>query len=82
MTKTKKTYEQELEEFYNEPVPIMLVKDNWKRKDDLTVTVNGTNYQIKRGVSVMVPRKGALTVERSHKQELAAEKYIESLKEA
>ena len=32
--------------------------------------------------SVMVPRKVALTVERSHKQELAAEKYIESLKEA
>lgn len=80
MTNTQK-YEAELEQFYNEPVPIMLVKDNWKRKDDLTVTVNGTNYQIKRGETVMVPRKVALAVERSDKQSIAAEEYIESLKE-
>ncbi|HIV86148.1 MAG TPA: hypothetical protein H9900_04990 [Candidatus Monoglobus merdigallinarum] len=76
----KKSYEAELESYYNEPVPIMLVKDNWKYKDDLTVTLNGTNYQIKRGVPVNVPRKVALVIERSHKQELEAEKYIESLK--
>lgn len=81
MTKAQKN-KAELEQFYNELVPIMLVKDNWKNKDDLTVTVNGTNYQIKRGTTVMVPRKVALVVERSHNQELAAEKYIESLKEA
>ena len=81
MTKKQK-YEAELEQFYNELVPIMLVKDNWKYKDDLTVTVNGTNYQIKRGQQVMVPRKVALVVERAHKQEIAAEKYIDSLKEA
>ncbi len=73
-------YEVEIESFYSEPIPIMLVKDNWKRKDDLTVTVNGVNYQIKRGVPVTVPRNVALAVERGHKQELAAEKYIESLK--
>ena len=56
MTKQQK-HEAELESFYNEPVPVMLVKDNWKNKDDLTVTVNGVNYQIKRGESVTVPRK-------------------------
>ena len=58
----------------------MLIKDNAKYKDDLTVTVNGTNYQIQRGVQVMVPRKVALTIERSHKQELEAQAYMESLK--
>ncbi len=79
MTKKQK-YEAELEAFYNEPVPLMLVKDNWKNKDDLTVTVNGTNYQIKRGETVTVPRKVALAVERAHRQEIAAEKYVDSLK--
>ena len=60
----------------------LLYAHNWKKKDDLTVTVNGTNYQIKRGVEVMVPRSVALAIERSNKQEIEAEKYIESLKEA
>ena len=81
MTKQQK-HEAELEAFYNEPVPVMLVKDNWKNKDDLTVTVNGVNYQIKRGESVTVPRKVALAVERADKQAAAAEKYIDSLKGA
>lgn len=86
MTNTKQNKnidnEKELENFYMQPVPLMLVKDKSKHKDDLTVTVNGINYQIKRGVPVTVPRCVALAVERSHKQELAAEEYIESLKEA
>ena len=81
MTKKQKQ-EAELEAFYNEPVPVMLVKDNWKHKDDLTVTVNGVNYQIKRGESVTVPRKVALAVERADKQAAAAETYIDSLKGA
>ncbi len=86
MTKSNKNTDinikNELDSFYMEPVPLMLIKDNSKNKDDLTVTVNGINYQIKRGVPVTVPRCVALAVERSHKQELAAEEYIESLKEA
>ena len=82
MANTKQTVTDELEQFYNEPVPVTLIKDNWKKKDDLTVTVNGTNYQIKRGVEVMVPRSVALAIERSNTQEIEAEKYIESLKEA
>ena len=86
MTKSKTNKDinikNELDSFYMEPVPLMLIKDKSKNKDDLTVTVNGVNYQIKRGVPVTVPRCVALAVERSHKQELAAEEYIESLKEA
>lgn len=80
MAKTSKTKSSALEKYYNELVPVMLIKDNAKYKDDLTVTVNGTNYQIQRGVQVMVPRKVALTIERSHKQELEAQAYMESLK--
>ncbi len=80
MAKTSNTKNSALEKYYNELVPVMLIKDNAKYKDDLTVTVNGTNYQIQRGVQVMVPRKVALTIERSHKQELEAQAYMESLK--
>ena len=68
-----------VEEYYGELVPVMLIKDNHKHKDDLTVTLNGTNYQIKRGGKVMVPRNVALVIERAHAQELAAEEYIENL---
>ncbi len=78
-TKRKPT-ESELDKYYNEPVPVMLIKDNAKYKDDVTVTVNGVNYQIQRGVQVMVPRKVALALERARKQELAAQEYMDSLK--
>lgn len=66
--------------YYKESVPVMLMKDNNRYKDDVTVTINGVNYQIQRGVSVMVPRSVALCLERSHAQELAAQEYLESLK--
>lgn len=65
-----------------ETVPLFLTKDRKTKNDDLTVTVNGVNYQIKRGVKVSVPRCVALAVERSLKQEADAEEYIDSLKNA
>ena len=68
------------EDYYKELVPVMLIKDYNRYKDDVTVTVNGINYQIQRGVSVMVPRSVALVLERSHQQELEAQEYLESLK--
>ncbi len=71
---------QMTEQYYKEPVPVMLMKDNTRYKDDVTVTVNGINYQIQRGVPVTVPRCVALVLERSRSQELAAQEYLESLK--
>ncbi len=71
---------EKIEAFYNELVPVMLIKDNVKYKDDVTVTVNGTNYQLQRGVQIMVPRCVALVLERSRMQELEAQAYMESLK--
>ncbi len=71
---------KDIKKYYTESVPVILNKDNNRCKDDLTVTVNGTNYQIQRGVSVMVPRCVALVLERSNKQEMAAQAYLDSLK--
>ena len=79
-TQRQKTQTELLEKFYDELVPVMLIKDNSKYKDDLTVTLNGVNYQIQRGVQVMVPRRVALVLERSHSQEVEAQAYVESLK--
>ena len=71
---------KDIKKYYTESVTVILNKDNNRCKDDLTVTVNGTNYQIQRGVSVMVPRCVALVLERSNKQEIAAQAYLDSLK--
>lgn len=82
MTKTTKTQPTAaaLEKYYNEPVPVMLIKDNAKYKDDVTVTVNGVNYQLKRGVQITVPRKVAMVLERAKEQEAEAQAYMDSLK--
>ena len=57
MAKIKK---QSTEAYYKELVPVMLMKDNSRYKDDVTVTVNGLNYHIQRGVSVLVPKFSTL----------------------
>ena len=80
MATKAKAKAEKIEAFYKELVPVMLIKDNAKYKDDVTVTVNGTNYQIQRGVQVMVPRCVALVLERSRLQELEAQAYMDSLK--
>lgn len=76
----KKATAKSYDRYYNESVPVMLVKDNAKYKDDVTVTVNGVNYQLRRGVQVMVPRKVALVLERSRLQEAEAQAFMDSLK--
>lgn len=70
---------KDIEEFYKEPVSVMLIKDNDRYKEDVTVTLNGINYRIQRGVQVKVPRNVALILERSHKQEMDAQSYVDSL---
>lgn len=82
MVKNTKTQPSEatLEEYYNETVPVLLIKDNAKYKDDVTVTVNGVNYQLKRGVQLKVPRKVAMVLERAREQEAEAQAYMDSLK--
>lgn len=65
------------DDYLEELVEIMLFKDSDKYSDDLIVTHNGKNYQIKRGVKVMVPRKVQLVIEDSMKQAGFAADYEE-----
>lgn len=65
------------DDYLEELVEIMLFKDSDKYSDDLIVTLNGKNYQIKRGVNVMVPRKVKLVIEDSMKQAGLAADYEE-----
>ena len=52
-----------------EKVRVRLFKDNGRYKSDLFVSVNGVNYQIRRGVEVEVPRSVAEVLEHSQRQD-------------
>lgn len=78
----KATDKPETNAYLEEYVPVFLFKDNDKYKDDVTVTVNGKNYQIMRGVNVMVPRKVKLILEQSHKQDMATASEVARLEKA
>lgn len=50
-------------------VSIKLFKDNSRYNGDLFVSVNGVNYQIKRGVTVKVPESVAEVIQHSMEQD-------------
>ena len=50
-------------------VPIRLFSDGGRYKGDLFVSVNGVNYQIKRGVTVNVPPEVAEVIQHSQEQD-------------
>ena len=50
-------------------VRIRLFKDNSRYKEDLFVSVNGVNYQIKRGVTVNVLPEVAEVIQHSQEQD-------------
>ena len=56
----------------SELVSIRLFKDNRRYKGDLFVSVNGVNYQIKRGVTVQVPPCVAEVIQHSMEQDEAS----------
>ena len=60
-----------------ELVPFTAFKDDDKYKDDILVSVNGRNWQIKRGVEVMIPRYVFKVLMNSQKQDNATYKYME-----
>ena len=61
----------------NDLVPIRLIKDNDKYKDDVFVAVNGRSFQIKRGETVQVPAYVAEVLEQSMAQDNATANLIE-----
>lgn len=66
----------DIEEYMNEKVPVTVSGEN-----DITVTLNGVNYRIKRGHTVQIPRKAALIIEQASQQDSAAREYLERLGE-
>ena len=61
----------------NDLVPICLLKDNDKYKDDVFVAVNGRSFLIKRGETVQVPAYVAEVLEQSMAQDNATANLIE-----
>ena len=61
----------------NDRVPISLLKDNDKYKDDVFVAVNGRSFLIKRGETVQVPAYVAEVLEQSMAQDNATANLIE-----
>ncbi len=60
-------------------VEVRLFKDNGKYKDDVFVAVNGKSFQIKRGVTVKVPRYVKEVLDSSLKQDEYAARYSEKM---
>lgn len=79
--KRRRLFEEEQErdrQYMEEKVPVELFKDNGKYKGDVLVCVNGERLLIQRGKRVEIPRKFALVLEESAKQDTATANLIES----
>lgn len=62
-----------------EMVSIRLFSDNGRYKGDLFVSVNGVNYQIKRGVTVQVPPEVAEVIQHSEEQDAQSAARMEAV---
>jgi hypothetical protein len=62
-----------------EMVSIRLFSDNGRYKGDLFVSVNGVNYQIKRGVTVQVPPEVAEVIQHSEEQDAQSAARMEAI---
>ena len=60
-------------------VRIRLFSDNGRYKGDLFVSVNGVNYQIKRGVTVQVPPEVAEVIQHSEEQDAQSAARMEAI---
>ena len=87
-TKTQKTKAAKQAEAFDvnaylqEPVSVFLMKDDLRYTDDVTVTYNGVNYQVKRGVPVEVPRFIKLILDDSFRQKTAAAEFSKQLEDS
>lgn len=62
-----------------EMVSIRLFSDNGRYKGYLFVSVNGVNYQIKRGVTVQVPPEVAEVIQHSEEQDAQSAARMEAI---
>ena len=68
----RKAVEAREETWLNEKVPYLLFRDGREYKDDQFVAVGGIRAQIKRGQTVMIPRKLALALDEADAQRNAS----------
>ncbi len=59
-------------------VKVRLFKDNGRYKNDVFVSVNGRNYQIRRGEEVEVPAEVAEVLEHSANQDALTARRMEA----
>lgn len=70
---------QNIDVYLNEKVPFYAFRDNDKYKDDIHVGVNGYNYVIQRGVTVMIPRFVKNILEDAERQNNEASRHSQNL---
>lgn len=77
MTKQEAKKKQELEQYYNERIEKVFPRPaDVPFGESRTVCHNGVNYQIQYDVPVMVPRKVALIIEESLKNQWELDKKL------
>ena len=64
--------QNQMEDYLKERVPVTLKRPESEKKDFRTVSVNGVNFQIEYGKTVMVPRYIAEIIKESEKNEQIA----------
>lgn len=64
--------EMSVQDYLNEKVTFRTIFDGEKYKDDIIVTINGKNWQIKRGVDVQIPRYVYMALEDAERQKIHA----------
>ena len=68
----------DMDAYMREPVDFYAFKDSERYKDDIIAGVNGTVYQIKRGVTVRIPRFVRDVIVRSMEQDASTAELIDS----
>lgn len=65
--------------YMEEKVPVFLLKPETETENAVTVTINGYNYRVAYGKKVMVPRKVALILEESMRNQQVADEEASRL---
>ena len=76
---TKAVTNEEVKDYLNEEVEIMLHKDDGRYKDDIVVILNGTALVVPRGEQGKIKRKYAKIIEQSLGQKAVTAARISSL---
>ena len=68
-------------DYMNERIPVKLFKGSGEYKKDVKAIYHGVVYQVKRGVTVMLPRAVAAIIRQSEEQNNKTEDMLDELEE-